>query len=91
LYAWLLEREETRIARWGRDTVCDDGAVFHYPRHRIEALRAGRPVELKASDLPRWAREGVDLQWWVRAVVHPDDSIRYVDDDGSKWLEENGL
>jgi hypothetical protein len=42
------------------------------------------------GDLPLWARQVVDVHWWLRAVVDPDDSIRYVD-DGSKWLEENGL
>ena len=74
LYAELLERGETRVARWGRDTVCADGAVFHYPRFRIEASRAGEPVTVSAQDLPRWAREGVDCP-----VVHPDDSIVFVD------------
>ena len=37
-----------------------------------------------------WARQVVDVHWWLRAVVDPDDSIRHFD-DGSKWLEENGL
>jgi hypothetical protein len=91
VYAFLLEREEQQIARFGRDMVCEDGAVFHWPRHRIDALRAGEPVEVKASMLPLWAREGVECRWWLRAVVHPDDSIRFVEDDGSRWLAENGL
>lgn len=92
LYGWLLAREEQRAARYGRDYVApEDGAVSRYPRQRLDALRAGRPVELKASDLPPWARQGVECRWWLRAVVSADDSVQFVEDDGRRWLQENGL
>jgi hypothetical protein len=31
------------------------------------------------------------LHWWHRAMVQPDGGVEFVDDDGSQWLEKNGL
>lgn len=51
LYAALLELEERRVARYP-DFTAEDGAVFRYPRFRLERLRAGLPVQAE-----RWFDE----------------------------------
>lgn len=58
---------------------------------RLAALRAGRPVDVPVSALPRWARPGEELRWWRRATVSPDGTAAFYDDDGTAWLAEQGL
>ena len=58
---------------------------------RLVALRAGAPVDVPLSALPRWARAGEELRWWRRATVAADGAVTFYDDDGSAWLAENGL
>jgi hypothetical protein len=82
LYAALLAAEEAEA----RCTYPHPGNAV-----RLAALRAGEPVDIYAGDLPPEARVGVTVRWWTRAVVRPDGTVALRDDDGSLWLEENGL
>jgi hypothetical protein len=95
LYAWLADREE-RTARNGfqlsgvEQTGCGAYSYRGTP-DRLAALGCGEPVDIRAADLPAWARVGVVCRWWTRAVVGPDNTVTFRDDDGSRWLAENGL
>jgi hypothetical protein len=88
LYGWLLSREE-EAARTG---YAKDGfKVYRHSPERLDELRAGRPINIRASDLPKWARVGMECHWWDRAVVGPDDTVRFEVDDGHWALQEMGL
>jgi hypothetical protein len=93
LYAWLLRREEdalwcpSRTLPWTPEQPSYTGRD-----ERLAALRAGEPVDVPVSALPRWARAGEDLKrWWRRATVSPHGAVTFWDDDGSAWLQENEL
>lgn len=91
LYDWLLERERRALAAggtlpWGEGTPSYDGT-----RARLAALERGEAVDIRAADLPAWARVSVVCRWWTRAVVRPDNTVTFRDDDGAAWLAENGL
>jgi hypothetical protein len=60
-------------------------------RERLAALQRGEPVDIAASDLPPYARAGVECHWWTRAGMNPDGGVTFWDDDGAAWLAENGL
>jgi hypothetical protein len=82
LYRWLYDRAEQ-----------EDRQSMPLPGNaaRLEAFRRGEPVNVPVSDLPKWAREGVDVRSWsLRAVVSAEGAVAYADDSG-EWLEENGL
>ena len=85
LYVWLLDREEDAGRRVGSPPGSYDGRP-----ERLAALRAGESVDLPAGDLPRWAIEGVEYHWWVRAIVDPDGSVEFAHDTG-QWARENGV
>lgn len=91
LYAWLRQREEQAHCQpdltlpWTAERAGYTGTA-----DRLAALRAGRPVNVPVSALPRWARPDGEVRWCDRAVVEPD-SVRFVEDDGRAWLAENGL
>jgi hypothetical protein len=76
LYARLLEREEAEPTR--------------HPQ-RLAALRAGRPVDICAGNLPQWARVGEETHRWRRARVTAAGAVTFYEDDGSAWLEDNRL
>ncbi|MGV0781464.1 hypothetical protein [Mycolicibacterium sp. XJ775] len=90
LYGWLADREE-RAARHGFALSPADQPSYTGSAERLAALRAGEPVNIRGCDLPPWARVGVVMRWWIRAVVAPDGTVTYGDDDGSRWLAEDGL
>ncbi|WP_273734177.1 hypothetical protein [Mycolicibacterium septicum] len=90
LYGWLADREE-RAARHGFALSHGDSPSYRGSAERLAALRAGQPVNLRGVDLPPWARVGVAVRWWTRAVVRADGTVTYQDDDGSAWLAESGL
>lgn len=72
LYAALLELEERRVARHP-DFTAEDGAVFRYPRFRLERLRAGLPVQVERWRLPVWAARLKDGPPNEMVTVHPED------------------
>jgi hypothetical protein len=47
-------------------------------------------VNVPASALRQWARVGVEIHWWDRAVVTVAGAVEFVDDNG-EWWAENGL
>jgi len=47
-----LAREEEKVRRF----AYNDGTEFPYPKHSVEALRAGRPVDVPMHVLPKWAQ-----------------------------------
>jgi hypothetical protein len=91
VYRSLLAREERAAANGGTLFDHSTGKGYTGSPQRLAALRTGRPVDLPASLLPSEARFGVECRWWTRAVVQPDGSIAYHDDDGSQFLAENEL
>ncbi|SUA03099.1 Uncharacterised protein [Mycolicibacterium fortuitum] len=46
---------------------------------------------MPVGDLPPWARAGEPVHWFHRAIVTADGAASFYDDDGSRWLAENGL
>ena len=92
LYAWLLRREEEAVRGGGLPLVVGTQPAYPGCPWRLAQLRAGRDVSFAMTDLPPWARERplTKYDWWDRAVVSPDGSVRYADDNG-EWLLENGL
>jgi hypothetical protein len=102
LYSVLAAQEEREFRDWlsvdrGRGRDAGD-----YPRRRIlEALHDGRPVNVPRHSLPGWARLGAPARrgrlglaviYPGRAIVRPDDTITWSDDDWARlWLEENDL
>ena len=101
LYEWLREREEARVARWGRN----DGTAFPYPKHRIEAFRAGGPVEVPGWILPRQVRQSAEYLnhhrrvypsgptvWTAQtAVVFPDNRVVYRPRTAREQLDDDGM
>lgn len=67
---------------------------------RLEALRAGRPVNVPTGSLPGWARAGAPRRkgrfgfatiYPARAVMGPGDTIVWSDVDWARvFLEEIG-
>lgn len=99
LYEWLREREEDRVARW----VYNDGTRFPYPKHRIEAFRAGDPVQVPGWMLPPGVRKSSEYlkhhrrvhpagaTWISQTVtVFPDNRVVYRPQTAGEWLEEHG-
>jgi hypothetical protein len=73
LYAELRCREEEKYARRGHRILTVDGiAAVDSPPPQLQALRAGRPVEINDWQLPRWARSRVENR---RVTVHPNGRI----------------
>lgn len=91
LYRWLLRREEQAHRRpdltlpWAAEQPSYTGTV-----DRLAALRTGRPINVPVSALPRWAQPAGEVHWWDRAIVEPG-SVRFVEDDGCRWLQDSGL
>lgn len=84
LYAALLAREEAEAAipcEWPRP-----GNVA-----RLQALRAGRPVDVCVGDLPPWARAAESARWSRRAIVTATGVVEFYDDTGSIWAAEAGV
>jgi hypothetical protein len=88
LYADLLRREQERMA--GRQTVFyvdpkdPTAGFFRRPTHRLDALEAGEPVTVSASELtsrhvqiPEHRRPGNCPGVWWR--VTPDDVVERTD------------
>jgi hypothetical protein len=90
LHAWLLHREERALAAGGTLGWTPDQPSYTGDPERLEALRAGQPVILAASDLPRHARGGVDTPWWRWATVDRDGGVQFWD-GAREWATENGL
>jgi hypothetical protein len=104
LYMWLLAREEAAAASPGGMLSGQFGgegpwSYDHVPA-RLEALRAGQPVNVPFNSLPKWAKAGaprrksarglVDI-YPQRAIVGSDDSVVWSDDGWARqWLEEHG-
>jgi hypothetical protein len=88
IYAWCKRRELAAYAAGGRVVEVGTGRRYESRPERLAAVRAGEPLNLPLSELPRWAR--VNASRWWRAVVSPGDVIELVDDTG-EWSAENGL
>jgi hypothetical protein len=93
LYGWLRDREELAAQRGGCLRNLSHAATFRSNPDRLAALRAGQPVHYALSDLPDWARRGLDRQGlrWPRAVVDRDGRIELRDETAAEWLADNGL
>jgi hypothetical protein len=85
---------EARVSGW------HGGRVAHpYPLQRIlDALRAGKSVDVPMWAEPKWARteiseaaSRVSNAFMRRTVVRPNDTFTVVADDGSAWLADNGM
>ncbi|ADT97178.1 hypothetical protein [Mycolicibacterium gilvum] len=101
LYEWLRDREEARLARWARN----DGTAFPYPKHRIEAFREGRPVEVPGWMLPRQVRQSSEylkhhrrvspsgVTVWIAqtARVFPDNRVVYRARTARELLDDDGM
>ncbi|WKG03067.1 hypothetical protein [Mycolicibacterium sp. HK-90] len=102
VYRYLVDRYEADRTAWvanGNQTHADDAP---YPCQRIlDGLRAGEPVNVPTLSLPRSARpavrhrtgrmENVLVLSPARAIVGPDDIVRFNDEWAALFLEENGL
>jgi hypothetical protein len=103
LYQALAAQEEESLrARMGAPGLSRGRDEREYPRGRIlDALRAGRTVNVPSGSLPDWARVGIPSRRGrlglavihpQRAIVGPDDTVTWSDDDWARlWLEENDL
>ena len=93
LYGWLAEREELAATRPRFTLLNADGETYSGYRglpDRLATLRAGCAINLPVSDLPKYARIGLDNHWFNRVIVAPDGTITLRDDHG-EWAAENGL
>jgi hypothetical protein len=100
VYRALAVTAEQRLREWidaGRGR-----SELDYPSRRIvEASRCGLPVNVPTGWLPDWARVGMPSRRGrlglalirpARAIVGPDDTVTWSDDDwAALWLEESGL
>ena len=90
LYGFLRDYYEKDLLDWQANVGRShwDGAPF--PRQRIlDGLRAGRTVNVPTWSLSDHSRAGAPEQ---RAVVRPDDTITFSDENwAALWLEENDL
>jgi hypothetical protein len=105
VYGWLLAREEAaaRCAGGRLDGRFGGEGPWSYDHvpARLEALRAGWPVNVPSGSLPGWAqteaptrrgRFGAAIIRPARAIVAADDSITWSDEGWARlWLEENDL
>lgn len=104
LYAFLERREREEYSRWEQSQsrrAVNGAGREEYPRQvRLGRFAAGRPVNVASGEILGWsAREsgapGVAKpvgRAGQRAIVAPDDSIMYTDDDWARlFIEENGL
>ncbi|SHY61488.1 hypothetical protein [Mycobacteroides abscessus] len=93
VYAYLNQQEHTELNLWQR--LHPSREHTDYPRARIwDDLQAGRPVNVPVWSLPKWARRNPEVRWWHRAIVRPDDTIAYMEDDTANvrlWLNEQEL
>jgi hypothetical protein len=95
VYGWLHDREEQAVAR-NEDYVARDGSVYCYPRHRLDALRDGRPVSVPTWVFPKEVQRGLprlprDRRLGQRAMVFPDDTVTVEAETAGRWMEESGL
>ena len=88
---WVSARLTRSPRKCGTLFNSDTGTSYDGTPERLAALARGEVVEIRAVDLPAWARVGAVCRWWTRAVVRPDNTVTFRDDDGSAWLAENGL
>lgn len=90
LFALVADREE-RAACHGFALSPANQPCYTGSTERLAALRARNQVNIRGQDLPPCAWMGVGLRRWTWAVVQPDGTVTYRDDDGSHWLAENDL
>src|SRR6478672_401525 len=99
LYGFLREHFEQDCREWQANVTRSHWDDAPYPRQRIlDDLRAGRTVNVPAHSLPKWAPRGpVHMVGTVkvfpeRAIVRPDDTITFTDEDwAALFIEEHGL
>ncbi|SUA02953.1 Uncharacterised protein [Mycolicibacterium fortuitum] len=103
VYAHLVAYFEADRAAWVANVNQTHAASEPYPCQRIlDGLRAGEPVNVPTSSLPKAARpavrhragrmENVVVLSPARALVGSDDSIRFTDENwAALWLEEAGV
>ncbi|MCU1698259.1 MAG: hypothetical protein JWR34_4322 [Mycobacterium sp.] len=91
VYEWLADREERAAA--AKDSTLpwtDEQPSYTGRPERLSKLRAGLAVNVAVSELPRYARLGLDGHWWNRATVEPSGAIELTIDAG-EWAAEQGL
>ena len=102
IYGFLVEMYEADFDDWQANKQHAHARGAPYPRRRIlEALRSGQPANVPTDWLPDWAQLGAPTRKGrlglatitpARAIVRPDDTIGWSDDNAAAlWLEENDL
>lgn len=104
LYRFLDTTERREFRRWedAQDRrVMNGGSPRRYPRQRrLEAFTALSPVNVASGEIFGWGAVQAGAPQVQRpagrlpgrAVVSPDDSVVFTDDDWTvRWLDENGL
>ncbi|KHO18643.1 hypothetical protein [Mycolicibacterium setense] len=103
VYGHLVAYFEADRAAWVANGNQTHAESEPFPCQRIlDGLRAGEPVNVPTWSLPKAARPAVRraagrlgnvvLLSPARAIVGPDDSIRFTDENwAALWLEENDL
>lgn len=103
LYRFLERRERASYEDWEqgqRRRIHNGCSPEDYPRRRrLDAFAAGLAVNVPSGDVWGWgaAHDGAPTvprpgDPGARAIVQPDDTIAWSDDDwAALFLEENGL
>jgi hypothetical protein len=105
VYRFLERRERDAYEDWElaqERRVTNGYAGECYPRQRrLDAFAAGVPVNVDSGDILGWnaVRDGapvvprpVGLRHRARAIVDPDDTITFADENwAALFIEENGL
>ncbi|MEX3652411.1 hypothetical protein ABFW14_27990 [Mycolicibacterium fortuitum] len=103
VYGHLVDYFEAARAAWVANGNKTHAENEPYPCQRIlDGLRAREPVNVPTWSLPKSARPAVRqvagrlgnvvLLSPSRAIVGPDDTVRFTDENwAALWLEENAL
>jgi hypothetical protein len=58
----------------------------------VDAMRAGQPVEVSASYVPKSARPRLETgRPMLQATVRPNDTVTFSQQSAADWLAEAGL
>ena len=80
------------MRRGDRDYVGADGVVLDPVERRLEAFRAGRPVNVPGiSSVWAQVRGLKPERLGHRATVGPDDTVTVAPETAAQWAVENGL
>ena len=104
VYRFLGEAEEVEYRRWEEGQVrrLRNGCTAEsYPRQRrLDAVSLGQPVNVSTGEIWGWNAVNAGApavprppgRQPLRAIVRPDDTITFTDDDwAALFIEEHGL